>query len=96
MCKGMIKSFRHKGLRKLFEKDEIKSVPSQFADKIKRRLDAIYAAKEITDLNLPGFKLHELEGKRKGTWSVWITGNWRVTFRFEAGDASEVDYEDYH
>lgn len=80
MCKGMIRSFRHKGLRKLFEKDEIKGVPIQFADKIKRRLDAIDAAKEIQDLDLPGFELHELKGQRKGTWSICITGNWDVTF----------------
>lgn len=56
----------------------------------------IDAAVTVNDLNLPGFGLHELKGARVGTWSVWVSGNWRVTFRFESGDAYDLDLEDYH
>ena len=48
------------------------------------------------DMNLPGYKLHELSGKEKGTWPVWVNGNWRVTFRFEGVDVVAINYEDYH
>ena len=92
----MIKSFQHKGLKRLFEKDDRRSVPAQLADKITRRLDAIDAAAQVTDLNLPGFNLHELKGDRKGTWSITVSGNWRITFEFRDGDAYIVDFEDYH
>ena len=66
------------------------------ADRIRRRLDFIDAARDVKDLNIPGFDLHELKGDRKGTWSVKVTGNYRVTFRFQEGDAVEVNLEDYH
>ena len=66
------------------------------ADRIRRRLDFIDAARDVKDLNIPGFDLHELKGDRKGTWSVKVTGNYRVTFRFQEGDAFEVNLEDYH
>jgi proteic killer suppression protein len=92
----MIKSFSHKGLRLLFESGSKRGVPSKLADKINRRLDALDAAVHLFDLRLPGFDLHELKGDRKGTWSISLTGNWRITFRFRAGDASDVDLEDYH
>jgi proteic killer suppression protein len=92
----MIKGFRHKGLRLLFESGSKKGVPSKLAEKIVRRLDALDAAVHILDLHLPGFDLHELKGDRKGTWSIGLTGNWRITFRFKAGDAFDVNLEDYH
>ena len=66
------------------------------ADRIRRRLDFIDAARDVKDLNIPGFDLHELKGDRKGTWSVKVTGNYRVTFCFQKGDAFEVNLEDYH
>ena len=47
-------------------------------------------------MNLPGYKLHKLIGDKSGAWSVWVNGNWRVTFYFEGGDAISVDYQDYH
>jgi proteic killer suppression protein len=92
----MIKSFQHKGLKRLFEKGDRRGVSAQLADKITRRLDSIDAAAQVTDLNLPGFNLHELKGDRKGTWSITVSGNWRITFEFRDGDAYIVDFEDYH
>ena len=90
----MIKGFRHKGLKALFESGTKKGVPTMLADKITRRLDALDAARDPRDLFIPGFDLHELQGKRKGTWSMSLTGNWRITFRFEDEDAFDVDLED--
>jgi toxin HigB-1 len=92
----MIKTWLHKGLKDFFETGGKKGIPPELAQRIRIRLDALDAATVITDLNLPGFNLHELKGKRKGTWSVWVSGNWRITFRFVAGDAYDVNLEDYH
>jgi proteic killer suppression protein len=61
-----------------------------------RILDRLDASVRPLDMSLPGYRLHQLSGKKKGTWSVWISGNWRVTFNFEAEDAAGVDYLDYH
>ena len=92
----MIKSFRHKGLQKFWETGTTKWIPTRHAKRIRLILDAIDAATVIDDLRKPGFDLHELKGDRKGTWAITVTGNWRITFRFENGNAYDVDYEDYH
>lgn len=92
----MIISFKHNGLKKLFLKNNPKHVNPQHVSKLLRILDRIDASERPEDMNLPGYKLHELSGKEKGTWSVWISGNWRVTFRFDGIDATSVNYEDYH
>ena len=92
----MIKSFRHKGLKRLFESGDHRGVPAELARKLMRRLDFLNAAVEVTDMDLPGYALHELKGARKGTWATKVTGNWRITFTFEDGDADDVDFEDYH
>ena len=92
----MIKSFRHKGLKLLFESGDHRGVPARMADRIIRRLDALDAAEAPTDLNLPGFDLHQLKGERRGAWSLKISGNYRITFRFQAGEAFDVHLEDYH
>ncbi len=92
----MIKTFRHKGLKRLFEQESTRGVQADLAPRITRRLDAIDAATAVTDLNLPGFDLHQLKGDRAGTWSIKVSGNWRITFRFEGGDAHDIDLEDYH
>ena len=92
----MIISFKHNGLKKLFLKNNHKHVNPQHVSKLLRILDRLDASKRPEDMNLPGYKLHELLGKEKGTWSVWISGNWRVTFRFDGIDATSVNYEDYH
>jgi len=92
----MIKSFNHKGLKQLFETGDAKSVNPDHIDKLLRILDRLDASTSPHDMNLPAYKLHRLKGENKRTWSVWINGNWRVTFRFEKGDAIAVDYKDYH
>jgi toxin HigB-1 len=95
-AKRMIKSFRHKGLKRLFVTDDHRGVPPGLAPRISRLLDALDIAEQVVDLNLPGFGLHELKGNRKGTWALKLNKNWRITFRFESGNAYDVDLEDYH
>jgi proteic killer suppression protein len=92
----MIKSFKHKGLQKFFLDNNRTRINPNHAAKLARILDRLDASIRPQDMNLPGFKLHELSGKEKGTWSVWVTGNWRVTFQFHGPDAVAVDYRDYH
>ena len=92
----MITSFRHKGLQRLFESGTQRGVPAQFALRLRRQLDYLHAAKVINDMDLPGFELHPLKGDRKGTWAISVSGNWRMTFQFSNGEASDVDLEDYH
>ncbi len=92
----MIKSFRHKGLEKFYYADDRSKIDPQHASKLTRILDRLDASLCPGDMNLPGYKLHRLSGKEKGTWSVWVSGNWRVTFQFDGKDAIAVDYRDYH
>jgi len=92
----MIKSFKHKGLKKLFLNNDHSGINPKHAPRTARILDRLDASTNPQDMNLPGYKLHELSGKEKGTWSVWISGNWRVTFQFDGTDAVLVDYRDYH
>ncbi|MDZ7341988.1 MAG: type II toxin-antitoxin system RelE/ParE family toxin [candidate division KSB1 bacterium] len=92
----MIKSFKHKGLKNLFYHNDRSGINLDHPAKLARILDRLDASLSPQDMNLPGYKLHELKGKEKGTWSVWVSGNYRVTFRFEANDAIDVDYRDYH
>ncbi len=92
----MIKSFLHKGLQKFYENGTTKGIQFEHAKKIKIRLAALDTAFEIEDLQLPGFNLHLLKGDRAEIWSIKISGNWRITFRFEDGDVYIVNYEDYH
>ena len=92
----MIKTWKHKGLKDFFETGSTKGIPAKHSKRIRRVLDAIDTAAEITELDIPGFDLHELKGDRKGTWAITVTGNWRITFKFNNGDAYDVNYEDYH
>jgi proteic killer suppression protein len=92
----VIKSFRHKGLKRLFETGERRGVTPEIADRLRRQLDVLNRARSVRDLNLPGYRLHQLKGNRTGTWSVTVSGNWRVTFTFEGEDFYDVDLEDYH
>ncbi len=92
----MIKHFNHKGLEKLFETGTIKGVRPEHVPKLRRILALLETAGVIDDMDLPGLYLHELKGKRKGTWSVKVSGNWRVTFQISSGDIYNVGYEDYH
>ena len=92
----MIRSFRHKGLRLLFEAGNSRGVLAAHAQRIMDILDLLNAAAKPGDMNFPGSFLHPLKGKLKGSWAVRVSGNWRIIFRFEKGDAFDVDYLDYH
>ena len=92
----MIRKFRHRGLERFFSIGDYRGIPAQFAGRLERMLDRLDAAIKPDDMNLSGYKLHGLKGDRKGTYSVWVSGNWRITFQFEAGHAVNVNLEDYH
>jgi proteic killer suppression protein len=92
----MIRTFRHKGLKRLFETGKAGGVSPDLAPRLLRQMDFLNRARRVSDMNLPGYRLHELKGRRKGTWSVTVSGNWRLTFSFREGDAYDVDLEDYH
>ena len=92
----MIRSFRHKGLQRFFEKGSIAGIQPNHKSRLRMRLAALQTAGRIEDMDIPGFKLHSLEGNRAGTWSITVNRNWRLTFRFIDGDVFDVDYEDYH
>ena len=92
----MIKSFRHKGLRRLFEAGNASGVQASHAKRLRLQLSALDTAHVVEDLDIPGFRLHPLNGAMKGRWSITVNGNWRVTFEFKDGNAYVLDYEDYH
>lgn len=92
----MIKSFKHKGLKKYFETGSTSGIQSKHERKLRMQLTAIDTAQTIEDVNLPGFKLHPLKGNRDGIWSITVNGNWRITFEFINGNAFILNYEDYH
>jgi len=92
----MVKNFRHKGLEQLFVDGVKKGIRPEHTKRLEDILDRLNAAAEIGDMDFPGANLHPLKGNLKGHWSVKVSGNWRVTFRFEDGDAYAVDYTDYH
>ena len=92
----MINSFRHKGLKKYFESGSKSGIRPQHAKRLRMQLVALDTASVINDMDIPGFKLHPLEGSDKGRWSIWVNGNWRITFEFRDGHAFVLDYEDYH
>ena len=92
----MISLFRHKGLKRLFIYNDSSLLNKHHVPKLRRILDRLDASQAPEDMNLPGYKLHKLSDNRKGTWSVWVSGNWRVTFQFKGVDATSVNYEDYH
>jgi proteic killer suppression protein len=92
----MIKRFRHKGLRKLFESGLVSGIQPQHGTRLREILALLETADSIGDMDLPGLGLHELKGQRKGTHAVKVSGNWRVTFRIIDGDVIDVNYEDYH
>lgn len=92
----VIQSFRHKGLKKFFESGSAAGIQPHHAKRLRMLLVALDTALAIEDMNIPGFRLHPLRGRERGRWSVWVTGNWRVTFTFQDGHAYVLDYEDYH
>jgi proteic killer suppression protein len=92
----MIKNFKHKGLKILFEEDNRKGVNPQHAEKLLDLLDRLEASMDAKDMNFPSSKFHSLKGDRSGEYSISVSGNWRLTFSFRDGDAYDVNYEDYH
>jgi proteic killer suppression protein len=93
---GMIKSFRHKGLRRFFDTGHTAGIQASHAKRLRMQLAALDTAVTIDDMDLPGFRLHPLKGDQKGRWAISVNGNWRVTFEFVDGNAYIIDYEDYH
>ncbi len=92
----MIDSFQHKGLKRLYEDDDRSKLPPDMVERIRDILALLDAAAEPAHLDRPSLKLHPLKGKLHGFWAVTVRANWRITFRFKDGDASDVDFIDYH
>lgn len=92
----MINSFRHRGLKRLFEDEDARKLPAEMTSRIRAILTRLAAAERIADMDVHEYELHQLKGDRKGVWSVTVRANWRITFRWDHGFASEVNFEDYH
>jgi proteic killer suppression protein len=92
----MIIGFRHRGLKRLFEDGDRRRLPAAYVGKLERILARLDAAESADDMTVPGFGLHPLAGNLKGFWSVTVSRNWRVIFRFHDGNAADVDLVDYH
>jgi len=96
MLLPVIRTFKHKGLKRLFDLGDARGIGADLVPKIENILAVLNRARRPDDVNLPGFRLHPLRGDRKGLWSVVVRANWRIVFRFEGGDAHDVDFVDYH
>ena len=92
----MIVSFEHKGLERLYMVGSKRGVQAAHVPKLRRILSALDVAQHPADLAIPSFRTHALKGDLAGQWSIWVNGNWRVTFRFVETDVELVDYQDYH
>lgn len=92
----MIRTFRHKGLKAFFLTGSRRGIRPDHGARVARILDRLDASTQPSDMGLPGYGLHPLLGAREGVWAVSVSGNWRVTFRFDGPDAVDVDYVDYH
>lgn len=92
----MIQSFRHKGLRRFYESGSLAGIQPQHAKRLRMQFAALDSAQVIEDMDIPGFRLHPLKDSDRGRWSIWVNGNWRLTFEFRDGQAYVLDYEDYH
>lgn len=92
----MIVSFRHKGLERLYRNGSTKGVQADHVAKLLRILSVLDVAQSPDDLTIPSFRTHRLKGDLSGHWSIWVNGNWRITFRFVESDVELIDYHDYH
>ncbi|NOQ90277.1 MAG: Killer protein [Gammaproteobacteria bacterium] len=92
----MIKSFKHKGLEKFYSSGSTKGIQAKHAKKLRMQLIALDTAHYIEDLDIPGYRLHQLKGSLKRCWSITVNANWRITFEFSDGNIYIVNYEDYH
>ena len=93
---AMIKSIRHKGLKRYYETGSTRGIQAKHAKRLRMQLAALDSALEIADLEIPGYGLHQLKGDRRDTWAISVSGNWRLTFEFYDGNVYLLDYEDYH
>lgn len=91
-----IRSFKQRWLQRFFELDDKRRVPQPLADRVAKILLLLNSATDLKAMSVPGYRLHSLKGKRAGSWSVRVSGNWRIVFRFKNGDAYEVELTDYH
>ena len=92
----MIRTIRHKGLKRLFEQDDPRGVNAEHVGKLRNILATLHAARTVDHMDLPGLRLHPLKGASKGFWAVTVRANWRLIFRFAGHNAQDVDYVDYH
>ena len=92
----MIRSLKHRGLKRLFERDDRSGIRPDLVDTVQEILTVLDDAATPQELNLPGYRLHPLRGDLKGFWSVTVRANWRIIFRFEGTDAFDVELIDYH
>jgi proteic killer suppression protein len=92
----VIKSFKHRGLKRLYERGDVRQIRPDLLDRVEDILSRLDAAKTPQAMNLPGYRLHPLRGDLQGFWSVTVRANWRIIFRFEGTDAFDVESIDYH
>lgn len=92
----MIRRFKHRGLERFFVKGDHRGIPAQFGSRLERMLDRLDASVAPEDMDLPGYRFHPLKGSRIGEFATSVSGNWRLTFRFDGKDAVDVSLEDYH
>jgi toxin HigB-1 len=92
----MIRSFKHRGLKRLYERDDRSGIRPDFVDTVQEILTVLDDAATPEELDLPGYRLHPLKGDLKGFWSVTVRANWRIIFRFEGANAFDVELIDYH
>ena len=92
----MIKSFKHKGLEKFYQSGSTRGIQANHAKKLRMQFAALDTAQSIDDMDIPGYRLHQLTGDRRGIWSITVNANWRLTFEFEEGNVYILNYEDYH
>ena len=92
----MIKSFKHKGLERFYKSGSTRGIQANHAKKLRMQLAALDTAQTIDDIDIPGYRLHPLNGNRSGFWSISVNGNWRLTFEFSDGNIYILNYEDYH
>ena len=93
---AVIKSFKHKGLRRYYETGSKAGIQAKHAGRLRLQLAALDTARAVEDMDVPGYRLHPLKGRAKNRWSIWVSGNWRLTFEFKDGNVYVLDYEDYH
>lgn len=92
----MIQSFRHKGLKKFFDSGATRGIQPHHAQRLRILMAALDTAQSLEDMNVPGFRLHRLKGQMRGLWSIWVNGNWRLTFEFQDGQVYVLGHEEYH